>query len=217
MGSSIRWHDVRSGARMNTDNGKLDQALLDAARELGHVYTPQDLTDRDVRRVRYVPKELLGEVLQKAVQKAIEARAEHERGFSDLVGGVQVGLLGLLRGANAFETARQSVHDQRVALAADIAEIARVRRPGTLDPRDVALDRLERRVHKLLEALEQSERALAHALHSRAIDDGVASIYRVVQGLSGDEAHLEQKRAMMSEIFSANIELKARLGVRAAG
>lgn len=202
---------------MNKDEGKLDQAMLDAARELGHVYTPRDLSERDVRRVRFVPKEKLGEVLANAVRKALEARAENERDLSDLVGGVQIGLLGLLRGANAFETARQDVADQREALVADLAEIARMRKPGTLDPRDLAIDRLERRVKKLAEALEQSERALVRVMQSRAIEDGVASIYKVVQGLAVDEANLEQKRAMMSEIFSANFELKQRFAAAGHG
>lgn len=202
---------------MKSDDHHLDDALLAAAREAGHVYTPRDLTDRSVRRVRFVPREKLGEVLQNAVRKALATQTENERGLFDLVGGVQAGLLGLLRGANAFETARQNVSDQRAALAADIAEIARIRRPGSLDSRDLLIDRLERRVKKLAEALEQSERALTRVMQSRAIDDGVASIYKVVQGLPGDEANLEQKRAMMAEIFSANFELKERLAARRAG
>lgn len=195
---------------MIRDDRHLDDALLAAAREVGNVYTPADLSERRVRRVRFVPRDKLGDVLERAVQKALEARAEQEQGLTDLVGGVQAGLLGLLRGASAFETARQSVADQRDALAADIAEIARTRRAGTADARDLAIDRLERRVAKLMTALDQSERALARALQSRAIDDGVASIYRVVQGLKGDESQLEQKRAMMAEIFSANFELRQR-------
>ncbi len=202
---------------MHEPDRHLDDAMLAAAREVGHVYTPKDLAERNVRRVRFVPREKLGEVLQKAVQKALDARAEHERGLTDLVGGVQAGLLGLLRGANEFESARQSVADQRAGLAADIAEIARMRPPAPLDARDVAIDRLERRVKKLMEALEQSERALERALQSRAIGDGVASLYRVVQGLSSHDAQIEQKRGMIAEIFSANLELQARFAAARHG
>jgi len=195
---------------MNEDDRHLDDALLEAAREVGYAYTPKDLTERNVRRVRFVPRDKLGEVLQKAVQKALESRAEHERGLTDLVGGVQAGLLGLLRGASEFESARRSVSDQRAWLTADIAEIARMRRPGILDERDLAIDRLERRVAKLVEALHQSERALDGALQSRAIEDGVASLHKVVRGLSANEEQFAHKRAMMADIFSANVELRAR-------
>lgn len=192
-----------------------EDPLLEAAREIGSAYTPKDLVERHVKRVRFVSRDQLGELLQRAVQKALDARKDHERGLVDLVGGVQEGLLGLLRGANEFETARRSIVDQREAVAADIAEISRMRRPAIHDPRDVVIDRLERRVKKLVEALDQSEKALARAMHSTAIEDGVASLYRVVQGLSGHEAEFERKRGMMAEIFSANVELQAQFARRA--
>lgn len=196
---------------MANDDQRLNDALFQAAQEIGSALTPAELTRRSVRRVRFVPREKFGELLQNAVQKALEARAENERGVSDLVDGVQAGLLGLLRGANEFESARQSVADERDALTADFADLARMRSPGTFDVRDQAIEKLERRVKKLVEALDQSERALQRALQSRSLDEGIESLYRVVQGLSSNESQLEQKRAMMAEIFSANVAFQASL------
>lgn len=193
---------------MTDERRHQEDPLLEAAREIGNAFTPKDLTERNVKRVRFVSRDQLGELLRLAVRKALEARKVHERGLVDLVGGVQEGLLGLLRGANEFETARRSIADQREAVAADIAEIARMRRPAADDPRDIVIDRLERRVRKLVEALEQSERALSRALQSRVIEDGVPSLYKAVQGLSGNESNLELKRGMMAEIFSANLQLQ---------
>lgn len=196
---------------MSDDDRRLNDALFQAAQEIGSALTPAELTRRSVRRVRFVPREKLGELLQNAVQKALAAREENERGVSDLVDGVQAGLLGLLRGANEFETARRSVADQRDALASDFADLARMRSPASFDERDQAIEKLERRVKKLVEALDQSERALQRALQSRSLDDGIESLYRVVQGLSANESQLEQKRAMMAEIFSANVQLQSTL------
>lgn len=196
---------------MPEDDQRLNDALFRAAQEVGSALTPAELARRSVRRVRFVPREKFGELLQNAVQKALDARAQNERGVSDLVDGVQAGLLGLLRGANEFESARRSVADERDALAEDFADLARMRSPGTFDERDQAIEKLERRVKKLVDALDQSERALQRALQSRDLDEGIESLYRVVQGLSANESQLEQKRAMMAEIFSANVAFQASL------
>jgi len=42
------------------------------------------------------------------------------------------------------------------------------------------------------------------------VDPGISSIYRSVQGLSGAEQDFELRRALMKEIFKANLELKER-------
>jgi len=193
---------------MTHESRHLEDPLLEAAREIGSALTPKDLTERHVKRVRFVSRDQLGELLRRAVQKALDARRVHERGLVDLADGVQEGLLGLLRGANEFETARRSIAEQRAAVSADIAEISRLRPPAAHDPRDVVIDRLERRVKKLVDALEESERALSRAMRSSAIEDGVPSLYKVVQGLSESEAEFERKREMMADIFSANVELQ---------
>ena len=66
-------------------------------------------------------------------------------------------------------------------------------------------DNLERRIAKLTALLGVTEEQLQKVLAMKTIDEGVASIYREVQGLSLDSAQAEQKKAMMAEIFRENL------------
>lgn len=73
------------------------------------------------------------------------------------------------------------------------------------------IERLERRIAKLSEALEGAERRMAE----NGRDDsagGVASAFRSVQGLSETEQDHELKRELMGMIFKANLELYRQLG-----
>jgi diguanylate cyclase (GGDEF)-like protein len=72
------------------------------------------------------------------------------------------------------------------------------------------IDVLERRVTKLRELLDTTETELARIADAKGIDAGVASIYRTVQGLRGDERGFEQKKEMLSLIFEANLELQKK-------
>jgi hypothetical protein len=44
------------------------------------------------------------------------------------------------------------------------------------------------------------------------LDAGIASLYRVVQGLSADAPQVDKKRALMEEIFRANMDLRSQFG-----
>lgn len=77
---------------------------------------------------------------------------------------------------------------------------------------------LERRVTKLLAALHDTEEKLVKVARSRSLDaDGLASIYREVQGLAGDEKDFELKKKLMAAIFEANVELRRALTKGDAG
>jgi hypothetical protein len=67
---------------------------------------------------------------------------------------------------------------------------------------------LERRISKLNESLERTERELAGALESHAAEEGVSSIYRTVQGLRASARSFEKKKTMLNEIFAKNLELQ---------
>jgi hypothetical protein len=222
---------------MSSDETFLNDALFEAAREIGDAVTPTDLTQSGIHRVRFVPREKMAALLERAVQRALEKRHANEGGVSQLVGDVQTGLLGLLRGARDVESAWHDIAEQRRALQGEIAEITRERStprdpgrsPDTTDTgsqsgpvsdldvarkirdRDLTIDRLERRVAKLIATLEATELALQRALVTKYLDTGIASLYRVVQGLSADDPQNQQKREMMKEIFQANLELCAAL------
>jgi GGDEF domain-containing protein len=66
-------------------------------------------------------------------------------------------------------------------------------------------DNLERRIAKLTALLGVTEEQLQRVLAMKTIDEGVASIFREVQGLSPDAAMAEQKKAMMGVIFRENL------------
>jgi GGDEF domain-containing protein len=72
------------------------------------------------------------------------------------------------------------------------------------------IDQLERRIAKLTEILGVTEEELKRVMAMKAIDPGVASIFRTVQGLSGTDEQAETKKAMMSEIFKANLAFQKR-------
>jgi GGDEF domain-containing protein len=73
------------------------------------------------------------------------------------------------------------------------------------------IDQLERRVAKLTESLGLTEAELKRVAQMKSIDLGVSSIYRNVQGLSGEEAGAEVKKEMLKNIFESNMALRAQL------
>ncbi len=73
------------------------------------------------------------------------------------------------------------------------------------------IDVLERRVAKLSGELHHTEAELARVLAAKNIDPGLQSIYSEVQGLSTQDDEYERKSELMTALFAANIELRARI------
>ena len=67
---------------------------------------------------------------------------------------------------------------------------------------------LERRVAKLGEMLERTEGQLRRVLAGGGGEEGVASIYKEVQGLDADENDAEHKRDLLKAVFDANMRMK---------
>jgi archaellum component FlaC len=70
------------------------------------------------------------------------------------------------------------------------------------------IDTLERRLAKLNDQLTKTEAELESALESAQREEGIASIYKAVQGLRATARDFERKKAMLSEIFSKNLVLQ---------
>ncbi len=68
------------------------------------------------------------------------------------------------------------------------------------------IDRLERRVAKLTHSLGVTEEELKRVAAMKNIDVGIASLYRNVQGLNGEDDG--RKVEMLKDIFEANLALK---------
>jgi len=69
------------------------------------------------------------------------------------------------------------------------------------------IDMLERRIRKLMQELDRSESELKRVAAMKSLDNGIASIYRTVQGL-GDDDDAESKKEMLKNIFDANLALR---------
>lgn len=65
------------------------------------------------------------------------------------------------------------------------------------------LERRLQKVTRLLEGQESSSRG--------RLEEGVASVYRVVQGVDARDARAEDKRALMASIFLQNVKLRERV------
>ena len=66
----------------------------------------------------------------------------------------------------------------------------------------------ERRIAKLTQSLDRTEEEIRRLAQMKDVESGVASIYRTVQGISGDDESAESKKEMMTAIFEANLALR---------
>ena len=75
---------------------------------------------------------------------------------------------------------------------------------------DREVDTLQRRIKKLTESLDQTERHLQSVAAMKNLDAGISSVYREVQGLDMADAHAGKKKELMAEIFKANLKLQKK-------
>jgi len=91
-----------------------------------------------------------------------------------------------------------------------LEELRQATPPAAADEESLrSLDVLERRAAKLQRALHDARAALAYVSGLEHVEPGLASIYRAVQGLSGDDPRREQKAGALEKIFQANLALRA--------
>jgi hypothetical protein len=76
--------------------------------------------------------------------------------------------------------------------------------------RDREVDNLQRRITKLNETLAATEHRLQQVAAMKAVDGGISSLYREVQGLADGESQVGKKKELMAEIFKANLKLQKR-------
>lgn len=98
------------------------------------------------------------------------------------------------------------------AIAADAAEAPPGELLDAIEARDrehrAEVERLERRIAKLMETLDATERELRELARRQDEGPGVASRYREVQGLAADDERFQLKNALMERILQANLELR---------
>lgn len=255
---------------------ELNSALADAVREFGSPTTPQELEERGLRKVRYVPVRKISEMIEKAINRTILERTigSANGDLAALVDHAQAGMLGLLKGVEEVVASQDAVSRSRDELLEELAEMRRERAqaspmiaPDPGDPtvqkmiaairetfaklgprtpdvvtvehefterakvlleearrraaaaqireRDAHVDRLERRIKKLVQSLEETEAALKQVAAMKNIDLGIASLYKAVQGLPMEESNRQLKQELMAMIFHANVDLQKRLEEKA--
>ncbi|RMG15030.1 MAG: hypothetical protein D6731_09210 [Planctomycetota bacterium] len=69
---------------------------------------------------------------------------------------------------------------------------------------------LQLRIGKLNAALEETEAALRALAQSKGFDDGIASIYDRVQGLSPEDSHYARKKDLLAIVFVENLRIQQR-------
>ncbi|MSR61941.1 MAG: hypothetical protein EXS08_05805 [Planctomycetes bacterium] len=106
---------------------------------------------------------------------------------------------------------RPDLRERLIALAL-VSASARSEAPPASTEELGNLDVLQRRAAKLERALQEARAALAYVSGLERIDDGLASIYRVVQGLALDDPQHLRKQDALARIFQANLELRQRPG-----
>lgn len=97
---------------------------------------------------------------------------------------------------------------EKAALAPETAALAHEKGGASGDAADDEV--MTRRLQKLVTELEKAEGEIARLRAQVASEgEGLASIYREVQGLSEDAAGGDLKRKMMARLFEANLALRA--------
>jgi hypothetical protein len=72
---------------------------------------------------------------------------------------------------------------------------------------------LERRLSRLSDVLRKTEEDLQEALAHANTEEGIASIFKSIQGIRATQKDFERKRAMLSDIFAKNVKLRGDIDV----
>ena len=184
------------------------------------------LAQRRTRLVRGMTQSQFLSYLRRSQAELVEQR---ERALGELRG-LRADLSSAKAGLAEWTLDEEAEREAGEALARDLAVrspelasvdveelVARERaRRRQLFARALAVPRervelLERRLTKLRATVKEMERALAELARRAAIDPGLSSIYRTVQGLAGDTQDREQKLALLTTIFEQNLALQHRV------
>ena len=210
------------GLAHNQDPGATSFGTLERVAEEGVEVADQSGGDRVVQTELYqlyekervpVSREEVAELLARAEEMGYRGRLE------DLVDGGES--LESAAEAVAEEIIERAVDETRTeweeklrAAQAEIArlaeEAARPRGDGDVDAYKREVDQLQRRIAKLTQSLETTEAEIARLRDIKDVDDGVASVYRDVQGLDDRDARSEVKKELMGAIFKANLDLQGK-------
>lgn len=151
---------------------------------------------------------------ESAVVERRQQRVQEHKQQDALIEGAIGEVLGVLAGRMSPEAGGEVLKVQGKVVEICLALIRDERQralAAEVTAHDRQVEMLERRLAKMVEALRRAEDALRHVRSLKQVDDGIESIYRVVQGLDVGAEDAARKKELLSAIFAANVELRAQV------
>jgi hypothetical protein len=102
-----------------------------------------------------------------------------------------------------------AVKDEVLRLTLHLVEKERERSESDIKAsQEDRVHKLKRRIAKLNAKLEETEKILEKVRSQENMDQGVASEFKTPQGMDSDAVFREEKKALLKEIFTLNMDLK---------
>lgn len=207
------------GLSHNQDPGAKNFATLERVAEEGVNVADGNGGDRVVQTELYQLYEREKKPVSRQDVEELLGRAEAMGYRQRLEGLVEEGAdLESAAGTVADEIIDRAVADARKQWESELQEankaiqekIANVAAVEDADAFKREIEQLNRRISKLTGSLEATEQEIARLRKLKAVDDGVESIYRDVQGLDDSDSRAEIKKELMGAIFQANLDLQGK-------
>jgi len=167
----------------------------------------EQLRERAEEEIDQLRRELLQQ--QQALQQRLapgEVAAANRHGQEDAA--IVAKVAAVVRSLDAG-TGSQAIEQRLIELVMDVVAGERhAADAARAAAGDREVDQLQRRIKKLTENLGATEQRLQQLAAAGAIDAGISSIYRTVQGLDAAAAQVDRKKELMAAIFQANLELQ---------
>ena len=185
---------MQSNQKLSRDREKLREVTERSGEELVHL-----------RRELAQQRKLLREKLEQAAHRRLDGAESDDSAIIARVEELSQTLFARRDGdpeelhKHLLETVLEVVHIERQSA---------IEAKEELHNREVEL--LQRRIAKVNQALGDTERQLSETMQGRSTEEGVASMYRQVQGLSRSDSMYERKKELVTEIFRANLALQNR-------
>ncbi len=179
---------------------------LERARD--EVIEEKEVLEDEVVRLRDELRNTQSQLSNQEAKIATEERLRHAEDDEELQREIDEVMfkLGFAGNPKGEELVRSILSLTQVRLDAERQRVAEARRKEY----QTEVELLNRRLSKLNGTLQETEKQLKAVMRAKNIDDGIASIYKDVQGLDGADSHFETKKELMSSIFEANLRLQGK-------
>jgi DNA anti-recombination protein RmuC len=185
---------MRTNQKLSKDREQLREVTERSGEEVVHLR--QELAQQ---------RKLLREKLERAARRRVDGAESDD---SEIIARVKELFRKVFAGRDA-DPERMQAH-----LLKTVLEVVHVERQSAIEAREELhnreVDLLQRRIAKVNQALGDTERQLSETVRGGATADGVASMYREVQGLSPSDTAYRRKKDLVAEIFRANLALQNR-------